>query len=128
MSGMLGEPDVPLPISPLEPTELVHRDLYGYENWREMERAMYTDVIFRMRLHEYQERMTHEAKRLERERWTTEQLRAKTAIIADLQDQVQRLQMSRTPTVSQLRQAYAEDVISLEEFDRLVLHCIAGSS
>lgn len=117
-----------LPIPPLEPTHLVHRDIYGYEDWREMERAMGTEVIFRMRLHEYQERMLHESKRLEREQHMTEQLRAKTGMIADLQDQVKQLQTTRTPTVSQLRQAYAEDIIDLEEFDRLVLHCIAGSS
>lgn len=116
-----------LPIPPLEPTWWQGDSLSlggDYRPWSTP--ALQQQVIFKLSLADYKHRMQHEAHRLEREQNMVEQLREKTRLIADLSEQVQSLQTTRTPNVAALREAYAKDIITLEEFDRLVLHCIAG--
>lgn len=117
------------PIPPLEPTWYQNASLGlglggDYRPWSTP--ALQQQVIFKLSIEDYKRRMEHETYRLGREQNMVEQLREKTRLIADLSEQVQSLQTARTPNVAALREAYAKDIITLEEFDRLVLHCIAG--
>lgn len=117
-----------MPIPPLEPTWYGERVFGSYELHPWSATACVQEVVFKMSFDEYKQRMKLEMQRLERERHIEEVLRHKTDIIRSLADQVKQLQTARMPSVAALRQAYAEDVINLEEFDRLVMHCIAGAS
>ena len=117
------------PIPPLEPT-WYQGDSLGlggdYRPWSTP--ALQQQVIFKLSLQDDKLRMEHESHRLQREQQMVEQLREKTRLISDLREQVETLQTARTPSVTALREAYAKDLITLEEFDRLVAHCIAGMS
>lgn len=125
MSDMLDTTQMPIP--PLDPSW--YRDPNSFypselNNWDF--HPMHREVIFKMTEFDYMRRMRAEAQRLEREAHLERMLSEKTRIIKSLQEQIQQLQTFKQPNVAALREAYAKDIITLEEFDRLVMYAIAG--
>jgi hypothetical protein len=117
-----------LPIPPLEPSW--YRDGGGvwprYEEFSAS--AVHREIIFKMSMMDYQIRMENESARLKREQHLESILRDQTQLIVRQREQIEDLQAAKYPSVPALRQAFAEDLINQEEFDRLVAYSIAGQS
>lgn len=130
MSINLTEPEN-LPFPPLDPTWYRDVGLHprALGELREMSRGaiVHQEVIFRMRVDEYLHRMSQEAVRLQRERQMAEALIQKTQIINELREQIITLHTMKLPTVAALREAYANDMITQEELERMLMHVLAGA-